>query len=278
MYRIVGVNRSRRQSDEMLFRAAKTVVCCTLGPIVWGLISLIFLLLVALGITALVLYFVYKPQLPECDVQNVTVNRLNVTRLTSFPFNETAYAALATMSAADRAAALGIPGNYSANSTDPSSLSASPLLASPLDALGNATVPPRLGLNADVGFTLETRNPNKVAIDYKYVNVSIIYRGVTVGNTSIPPFTQQAQTNTSVPAELLVLDFPLDIVTGPVMLADLNAGNVPLQLLLQLGARINILGVASPFALVGLLCDVTADPITRTVKSTSCSLQNVGFA
>ncbi|CAI7780915.1 unnamed protein product, partial [Closterium sp. NIES-53] len=188
--------------------------------------------------------------LPECDVQNVTVNRLNVTRLTSFPFNETAYAALATMSAADRAAALGVPGNYSANSTDPSSSSANPLLASPLDALGNATVPPRLGLNADVGFTLETRNPNKVAIDYKYVNVSIIYRGVTVGNTSIPPFTQQAQTNTSVPAELLVLDFPLDIVTGPVMLADLNAGNVPLQLLLQLGARINILGVASPFALV----------------------------
>ncbi|CAI5949900.1 unnamed protein product [Closterium sp. NIES-64] len=255
----------------MLFRAAKTVVCCTLGPIVWGLLSLLFLLLIALGITALVLYFVYKPQ-------NVTVNRLNVTRLTSFPFNETAYAALATLSAADRAAALGVPGNYSAKSTDPSSPSASPLLASPLDALGNATVPPRLGLNADVGFTLETRNPNKVAIDYKYVNVSIIYRGVTVGNSSIPPFTQQAQTNTSVPAELLVLDFPLDIVTGPVMLADLNAGNVPLQLLLQLGARINILGVASPFALVGLLCDVTADPITRTVKSTSCSLQNVGFA
>ncbi|CAI5977209.1 unnamed protein product [Closterium sp. NIES-65] len=250
MYRIVGASRSRRQNDEMLFRAAKTVVCCTLGPIVWGLLSLLFLLLIALGITALVLYFVYKPQLPECDVQNVTVNRLNVTRLTSFPFNETAYAALATLSAADRAAALGVPGNYSAKSTDPSSPSASPLLASPLDALGNATVPPRLGLNADVGFTLETRNPNKVAIDYKYVNVSIIYRGVTVGNSSIPPFTQQAQTNTSVPAELLVLDFPLDIVTGPVMLADLNAGNVPLQLLLQLGARINILGVASPFALV----------------------------
>ncbi|GJP33465.1 hypothetical protein CLOM_g18002 [Closterium sp. NIES-68] len=268
MYRIVGVSRSSRQNDGMLLRATKTVVCCTLGPIVWGLLSLLFLLLVALGVTALVLYFVYKPQLPECDVQSVTVTRLNVTRLTSYPFNETTYAALAAMDTASRAAALGV-NNGSTALTDP---------ASSLDALGNATVPPRLGLNADVGFTLESRNPNKVAIDYKYVNASIIYRGVTVGNTSIPPFTQQAQTNTSVPAQLIVIDFPLDIVTGPVMLADLNAGSVPLQLLLQLGARINILGVASPFALVGLLCDVTVDPITRTVKETHCSLQNVGFA
>lgn len=220
---------------------------CTCGTILCGVLSLALVLLVALGVTSLALYFVYKPQVPEYAIEEVVVSRLTVEQLTDA--NSTARA----------------PVDVTA--------------ASLIRGLANATsaMNGRLGLNADVNFTIVAHNPNRVGLEYKYLNISIAYSGVAIGNSSIPPFSQPPQSNTSVPASLKVRGFPLGGEAGAIMLADIRGGTVPLQLTIAIGARLNILGVASPFTKVALLCNVTANPLTRTVSQTVCNLQEVGF-
>eukprot|EP00475_Leptophrys_vorax_P010684 TRINITY_DN17273_c0_g1_i1.p1 TRINITY_DN17273_c0_g1~~TRINITY_DN17273_c0_g1_i1.p1 ORF type:complete len:234 (-),score=14.69 TRINITY_DN17273_c0_g1_i1:796-1497(-) len=224
---------------------------CTCGTILCALLSFACILLLAIGVVAVVLYFVYKPQVPEYDIQHVSVSRLSLSQH---------------------------PGAGS-NVSSPVNITAATLISGIATGKGiNSSISQDLGLNAVVNFTIEAHNPNKVALEYKYLNISVLYKGISVGNSSVPSFTQEPQSNTSVPATLSVQDFPLDVATGPTMLADIKSGNIVLQLEIYIGARMSILGVASPFAKVSLSCDVDVDPLKQLVKDTKCSVSDLGLS
>ncbi|KAI3759804.1 hypothetical protein L6452_07873 [Arctium lappa] len=103
--------------------------------------------------------------------------------------------------------------------------------------------------------TLIAQNPNRIGIKYDFSRLEIINEGLVIGLIRTPEFYQPARSH-NVSVKLNLVFECLDITT---IMSGVDASNLSIKVLGDIGVRLRVLQIKLPKIKVGLDCDVAVD-------------------
>lgn len=144
---------------------------------------------------------------------------------------------------------------------------------------GTTGSPPSYVLNTDTIFDMELTNPNtKIGIYYDQIKLNLKLFGMVIGNQIIPPFYDGYKVTKYIHGNMVSGPLTLSTANQVALVSAGSAGNMPLNLKIDVKVRIKIGHLTTPQLKVELNCVVTIDPgITSgsQIRGTKCKFKFV---
>lgn len=110
-----------------------------------------------------------------------------------------------------------------------------------------------LSANWDVNVTVSNGN-NKLGINYDLVKAAIDYEGEVLAIAALPPFYQEKQSSTTIPAHLVTASMFLSDFKSSQLKSDRNAGTVYVHILLLLNVQYKSTGWSTRWSTLRASC------------------------
>ncbi|KAF3968581.1 hypothetical protein ACB098_07G056800 [Castanea mollissima] len=138
----------------------------------------------------------------------------------------------------------------------------------------NPTTSASLSLSIRMLFTAV--NPNKVGIKYGESKFTVMYRGIPLGEASVPGFYQEAHSVRQVEATIAVDRINLQQADAADLVRDASLNDrVELRVLGDVGAKIRVLNFDSPGVQVSVDCAIVISPRKQSLTYKQCGFDGL---
>ncbi|KAK9989170.1 hypothetical protein SO802_029409 [Lithocarpus litseifolius] len=138
----------------------------------------------------------------------------------------------------------------------------------------NPTTSASLSLSIRMLFTAV--NPNKVGIKYGESRFTVMYRGIPLGEASVPGFYQEAHSVRQVEATIAVDRINLQQADAADLVRDASLNDrVELRVLGDVGAKIRVLNFDSPGVQVSVDCAIVISPRKQSLTYKQCGFDGL---
>ncbi|XP_065631310.1 uncharacterized protein LOC111996338 [Quercus suber] len=138
----------------------------------------------------------------------------------------------------------------------------------------NPTTSASLSLSIRMLFTAV--NPNKVGIKYGESKFTVMYRGIPLGEASVPGFYQEAHSVRQVAATIAVDRINLQQADAADLVRDASLNDrVELRVLGDVGAKIRVMNFDSPGVQVSVDCAIVISPRKQSLTYKQCGFDGL---
>lgn len=138
----------------------------------------------------------------------------------------------------------------------------------------NPTTSASLSLSIRMLFTAV--NPNKVGIKYGESKFTVMYRGIPLGEASVPGFYQEAHSVRQVEATIAVDRINLQQADAADLVRDASLNDrVELRVLGDVGAKIRVMNFDSPGVQVSVDCAIVISPRKQSLTYKQCGFDGL---